>query len=202
MTLFLTRYFLRELSAWVWFTPLAYSFILLLGAVIGLHFYIVLVFIIGSCAVVFSKYNVLRSEYSTTLTVAPLPSKTIVHADFTFLSWITFCYVIFALGAITLFTLLIEKEFIFPTVQQLGFIISCCLAIITLSIWILTLRLNTTSLNTLLIMVLFLPIFLTSNNLTLFASSFGLHFFFLMLVIISLSYFSMITLGKRRWGFK
>ncbi|WP_274309499.1 hypothetical protein [Solibacillus daqui] len=200
MTLFLTRYFLRELSAWVWITPLALIPFLLIGAATGLPFYFSLLLIIYSCSVVFSKYNELRSKYSTTLAVAPLPSKMIVQTDFAFLGWVALCYVSYALGAITVLTLLIEKEFIFPTVHQLGFIIACCLALIALNIGILTL--NIAPMNTFMITIFLLSMLFNEINLTLFASSYGLHFFFLMLVITSLSYFSMTSLGKRRGAFK
>ena len=199
MTLFLTRYFLRELSGWVLFTPILFSPSLFIGSFEGLSFPFILMFIMFSCIIVFSKYNESRKHYATTLALAPISVKRLVQADFAFLSWIAFCYLSYALVTNTALTLLIEKEFIFSSVNQIGFIIGCCLLLISLNAWMIALQFHL--INALPIMAILFFWLIIMTNFTLFASQYGLIFFILTLSVTILSYFGTIALKVRRLKF-
>ncbi|MER1956038.1 MAG: hypothetical protein ABS942_01595 [Solibacillus sp.] len=200
MTLFLTRYFLNELSGWVLFLPLLFSPFLLLGSLTGSPFYFILMLTMFSCIVVFSKYNESRKHYALTLALAPISVKKVVQADFAFLSWISFCYLSYALVAFTALTLLIEKEFILLSINQIGFIIGCCLLLISLNTWMIALQFH--MINALPIMTLLYFLLIIMTDFTLFASQYGLIFFILTLSVTILSYFGTIALKVRRLEFK
>lgn len=199
MTLFLTRYFLNELSGWVLFTPILFSPSLFIGSFEGLSFSFILMFIMFSYIVVFSKYNESRKHYATTLALAPISVKRLVQADFAFLSWIAFCYLSYALVTITALTLLIEKEFIFPSVNQICFILGCCLLLISLNAWMIALQFHLINALPIMSFLFFLLIIMT--DFTLFASQYGLIFFILTLSVTILSYFGTIALKVRRLEF-
>lgn len=200
MTLFLTRYFLRELSAWVLFTPLVYSFILIIGAFIGEPFYFTFIMVMYTCALVFSQYFVVRKKYLTLFKIAPLAKKTMIVADFAFLSWIAFCYASYALIVSILLAALIHRELLFPTIHEISFMIGCCLFIITLSIWF-ALQ-SWIPINTFIFLMLFMSVVFPLNDVVPLANAYGLHFLTLMLAITSLSYFTMIALEKRGLVYK
>ena len=195
MTLFLTRYFLRELSAWVLFTPLGFSIVFLLLALTGDTFYSTFLMIIYACPLVFSQYFMTQKSYLTLLTIAPLPRKTIVQADFAFLSWITLCYTSYALVASTLLAAFIHKELLFPTIHEMSFLIGCCLFVITIYSWLA--RQNWVPL------IVFYFIFFNMHFIfpftmaTSFVNTYGFHFLTVMLALTSLSYVAIIALEDR-----
>lgn len=195
MTLFLTRYFLRELSAWVLFVPLGSIFILFIGAFTEDPFYFTMMMVMYTCPLLFSQYFMSRKKYLTLLTIAPLPRKTIIHADLAFLSWITLCYISYALIASTLLAALIHRELLFPTIHEMSFLFGCCLFVITLYTWLA--RQNWIPILAFYFVILNMHLILPFYTVTPFANAYGLHFLALMLVIASLSYFTMITLEKR-----
>ena len=189
MTLFLTRYFLRELSGWVLFTPLALSFIFLFG--IGMPFFVIFLFVINCCTIVFLKYSELRKNYLTTLTLAPVPPKTILHVDIAFFSWVSFCYFIYALLASTSLTLLINQEFILPSLLQMSFLIGSYLLLITINSWLLAQ--NRVPVSILLIIVLSIPLFINITAVITFVSMYGVHFLIFSVGIATISYVSLAT---------
>lgn len=189
MTLFLTRYFLRELSGWVLFTPLALSFIFLFG--IGMPSFVIFLFVINCCTIVFLKYSELRKNYLTTLTLAPVPLKTKIHVDLAFFSWVSFCYFIYALLASTSLTLLIDQQFVLPSLPQLCFLIGSYLILITINSWLLAQ--NRVPVSILLIMVLSIPLFINITAVITFVSMYGVHFLIFSVGIATISYVSLAT---------
>lgn len=195
MTLFLTRYFLRELSAWVLFTPLAFSIFFLIVAETGDAFYSTLLMIIYACPLVFAQYFTVQKSYITLLTIAPLPRKTIVQSDFAFLSWIALCYTSYALIASTLLAAFIHKELLFPTIQELSFLLGCCLFVITIYSWLARQKWIP--------LIVFYFVFLNMHfifpiaTVPAFVNHYGFHFLALMLALTSLSYFAIIALEDR-----
>lgn len=197
MTLFLTRYFLSELSAWVLFTPLGLSIVFLFT---GETFYSTLMMVMYACPLVFSRYFIARKSYVTLLKIAPLPRKAMIDADFAFLSWTALCYVGYALVVSTLLAALIHKELLFPTIHETSFLIGCCLFLITLYTWLG--RQNWIPILAFYFVILNMRFIFPFSSVTTFANAYGLHFFALMLVITSLSYFTMIKLVKRGLMYK
>lgn len=200
MTLFLTRYFLRELSAWVLFTPLVFSIFILFLAATGDTFLSTLMMVIYGCPLVFTQYFTTQKGYLTLLTIAPLPRKTIIQADFAFLSWITLCYTSYALVGSTVLAAFIHKELLFPTIQELSFLIGCCLLVITVYSWLAKQKWIP--------LIVFYFIFLNLRFLfpftiaTSLVNNYGFHFLAVMLALTSLSYFAIIALENRGLVYK
>lgn len=139
MTLFITRYFLKELSAWVVFIPVVFIFPLLIGAFMGYLLPVILMTTFFSSAVVFAKYQETRKSYEKMFALFPLQKHMMLHADLTFLSWISCCYILYTLVATMLLNSLVEKQFVFVTMGQLGIIIGCSFLLIgfgLISIWL------------------------------------------------------------------
>lgn len=134
MTQFLTRYFVQEISAWIVFTPLGVSLTLLIGAFSGQPMYFIMMFVVFSCVVVFTKYNEVRKNYSKMFALFPLRIGELLNADVAFLSLITFCYSTFSILSTIILTLLVNNEFIFPSMDQLLQLVGCCFLLIAINL--------------------------------------------------------------------
>lgn len=184
MTLFLTRYFLNEFSAWVWFTPLIFSpmFILMFE---GSMFYSVFLVVLFSCAVVFSKGRDMQAHYTHVLSLAPIPKTTMVHVNVVLLGWIACCYIFIAVVAGTLLYALIHKTFLFLTLHELLFLVGCCLLLITFNSW--PFKISAT--NSVLILNFFSLFLFTALDLPKLAEDYGFTVFSVALLLLAVSLF-------------
>lgn len=197
MTLFITRYFLNELSAWVVFTPIIFIFILLIGAFMGYLLPVILITTFFSSAVVFAKYQETRKSSEKMFALFPLQKHMMLHADLAFLSWISCCYILYTLVLTTALKSLVEKQFVFVTVGQLGIIIGCSLLLIgfsLISIWLKFPPITIVSL--VLILNLFSTMLLSFIQQLNFQMS--MLFFLGSLSILILCYFFIRVMQKRR----
>ena len=183
MTLFLTRYFSNEFSAWVWFTPLIFS-PLLLYMFGGEMFPSIFLVVLFSCALVFSKYRGIQTHYTQVLHLAPISKKTVIHVNFLLLSWIACCYICISLVTGTLLYALIHKTFLFLTLHELLFLIGCCLILITLNSW----RFKISTTNTLLLLNFSVLFIFTSVDLPQLADRFGFVVFSVALLLLSITF--------------
>ena len=134
MTLFITRYFLKEISAWILFTPIAFIFILLIGAFSGAPITFILITTFFSSAVVFSKYHEKRKDYKKMFALFPINSRIMLHADISFLGWISVCYISYTLAVSLTLKSLVEKQWASITVGQFCMIIGCSILLIGISL--------------------------------------------------------------------
>lgn len=168
MTLYLTRYFLNEFSAWVLFTPLIFVPILLLSLG-GDPFPFIVLMTIYSCAVVFSKFQTIQLNYQTILHIAPIRKKTIVQVNLLFLSGVAALYSSIALITGTLLHSVLYKSLVIPNMREFAFLIGCCLLLIVLNCW----RFHTTATNAVLIINFFAMLSFTSINISQLAHDSG-----------------------------
>lgn len=197
MTLFMTRYFLKELSAWVVFTPIVFILPLLIGSFMGYTLPIILIITFFSSAVVFSKYQETRKSYEKMFALFPLQRHMMLHADLAFLSWISCCYNLYTLVATMSFNSLVEKQFVFVTVGQLGTIIGCSFLLIGFSLISIWLKFPTIT-----IISLILVLNLFSTRLLSFIQQFtfqtSMLFFLGSFAVLILCYFFIRVMQKRR----
>lgn len=197
MTLFITRYFLKELSAWVVFTPIVFIFILLIGTFMGYLLPVILITTFFSSAVVFSKYQETRKSYEKMFALFPLQRHKMLHADLAFLSWISCCYILYTLVATMSLNSLVEKQFVFVTVGQLGIIIGCSLLLIGFSLISIWLKFPTITIISLILvlnlfstrLLSFIQQFTFQTSMLFFLGSFG---------VLIICYFFIRVMQKRR----
>lgn len=139
MTQFMTRYFLQEVSAWIVFTPFPLSLMLLIGVVSELPLNFMLVFVILSSVIVFSKYNEVRKNHRIMFALFPLRIRELLNTDVAFMSLITFCYSFISILLTAILTILLNNQFIFASMEQLLLLVGCCFILIAINllfIWI------------------------------------------------------------------
>ena len=174
MTQFLTRYFVQEISAWIVFTPLGVSLTLLIGAFSGQPMYFIMMFVVFSCVVVFTKYNEVRKNYSKMFALFPLRIGELLNADVAFLSLITFCYSTFSILSTIILTLLVNNEFIFPSMDQLLQLVGCCFLLIAINL--LFIWFNSPSISPIIIVFIFSFDWRFITHLSFFSKYLSYHF--------------------------
>ena len=134
MTLFITRYFLKELSPWIFFTPISLIIFLFIGSFTGIPFSFTLMTLMIASIIVFSKYHETRKIYEKMFALFPIDRRIMLHVDIAFHGWISACYILYTLGGSSILRSLVERQWMFPSGNDLLFIMCSSLLLITLSL--------------------------------------------------------------------
>lgn len=195
MTLFITRYFLKELSSWVALTPISLIVFLLIGSFSGIPFSFTLITAIIASVIVFSKYHETRKLYEKMFAQFPIDQRTMLHADIAFHGWISACYILYTLGVSSALRSLVEKQWMYPTGNDLLLIMCSSLLLIAISLLLIWWNLPP---NTLIIVIFFVPVFTAWNVIQFVSVEMNLYFLLGTIGLFIVVYFLIRNNGKRR----
>ena len=195
MTLFITRYFLKELSSWVTLTPISLIVFLLMGSFSGIPFSFTLITAILASAMVFSKYHETRKLYEKMFAQFPIDGRTMLHADIAFHGWISACYILYTLGVSSALKSLVEKQWMYPAGNDLLLIICSSLLLISISLLLIWWNLPP---GTLVAVIFFIPVFTAWNVIQFIPVEMNLYFLLGTIGIFIIVYFLIKNSRKRR----
>lgn len=195
MTLFITRYFLKELSSWVMLTPVSLIVFLVIGSFSGIPFSFTLITAILASVVVFSKYHETRKLNEKMFAQFPIDGRTMLYADIAFHGWISVCYILYALGVSSALRSLVEKQWMYPAGNDLLLIMCSSLLLITISLLLIWYNLPS---NTLLGVAFLVPIFTTWNFIHFASVEMNLYFLLGSVGLFTVAYAAIRNHRKRR----
>lgn len=195
MTLFITRYFLKELSSWVVLTPISLIVFLLIGSFSGIPFSFALITAILASVIVFSKYHETRKLYEKMFAQFPIDGRTMLRADIVFHGWISVCYILYTLGVSSALKSLVQKQWMYPSGNDLLLIMCLSLLLITISLLLIWWNLPP---NTLMIVFLLIPIITAWNFIQFESMEMNLYYLLGTVGFFIVVYFLIKNSRKRR----
>lgn len=195
MTLFITRYFMKELSSWVMLTPISLIVFLVIGSFSGITFSFTLITAILASVVVFSKYHETRKLNEKMFAQFPIDGRTMLHADIAFHGWISACYILYTLGVSSALRSLVEKQWMYPSGNDLLLIMCSSLLLITINLLLIWYNLPS---NTLLGVAFLVPIFTTWNFIHFASVEMNLYFLLGSVGLFTVAYAAIRNHRKRR----